>query len=51
MNVTFSHIVIDDDEELFIGCYTGDSDDARDLFELHKYAEEHGVRTLGIESE
>lgn len=51
MNVTFTHIVINDDEELFVGSYTMDADNARDIFEIHKYAEEHGIRTLDIEAE
>lgn len=51
MNVTFSHIVICDDEEIFIGSYVGDADCAHDLFELHRYAEEHSIRTLWIKAE
>lgn len=51
MNITFTHIVINDDEEVFVGGYTMNADAARDVAELVEYAEENGLRTLKIEAE
>lgn len=51
MNVTFTHIVIDNDEEIFVGGYIMDADAARDVCEIVEYAEENGMRTLEIEAE
>lgn len=51
MNITFTHIVINDDEEVFVGGYIMDADAARDVYELVEYAEENGLRTLEIEAE
>lgn len=51
MNITFTHIVINDDEEVFVGGYIMEADAARDVDELFEYAEENGMRTLKIEAE
>lgn len=51
MNITFTHIVINDDEEVFVGGYIMDADAARDVAELVEYAEENGLRTLKVEAE
>lgn len=51
MNITFTHIVINCDEEVFVGGYTMDADNARAVCELVEYAEENGLRTLEIEAE
>ena len=51
MNITFTHIVINDDKDVFVGGYIMEADAARDVDELYEYAEENGLRTLKIEAE
>lgn len=43
MNITFTPIVINDDEEVFVGGYIMEADAARDVDELFEYAEENDI--------
>ena len=51
MNVTFTRITLNDDRVFLTGGYVGEADDARDLFELHEYAEENGLSEIRVRTE